>query len=215
MSAVMSLRGLMTFYEGLLSENLFINLPVNLVTDVGAENLNSIFLLKCAEQEVTIPNPTEMGKAIKAWSSINKKVFATLYDMEIQFSKTQGEKTEKITRDVSGSVQTCNEETLSQNSNSGTSGSDSTLNKIAGFNSTSLVDRSSDTITYGGKATYTETNNNNKNSDETETRKETENREVSASALDSLQFKYRHIANMNCVDMIVGMFKDEFILGVY
>ena len=213
--AIMSLQGLMIVYENLLSENLFTNMPENLVSEVGVENLNNMFLLQCAEQEVTIPNPTEMGKAVKAWSSVNRRVFTTLYDMELQIQKTRGERTEKITRDITGDRKTENREALKQESNSGTSGSDSTLNKIAGFNSTSLVDRSSDTITYGGKASYTEDNSNTRNGVENEKRKETENKETSSSDLDTINFKYRHIANMNCVELIIGMFKDEFILGVY
>lgn len=213
--AVMSLEGLMTVYNELLSENLFINLPENLVTEVGEKNINNMFLLKCAEQEVLIPNPTEMGKAVKAWSSVNKRVFSTLYDMELQIQKTRGEKTEKITRDITGDRKSENKEILNQKSDSGTSGSDSTLSKIAGFNSTSLVDRSSDTISYGGKAVYVENTDNTKNEIENEKRKETENKETSSSDIDTINFKYRNIANMNCVELIIGMFKDEFILSVY
>lgn len=156
------LQGLLAWNENLLKDNFISHLPVNMVNDIGKDNIQNYVLLKCAELEVLIPSPTEMALALNSWASVNERLFSIIYDIELAISTTEGAKTETITRDRKGKSETEDKENLKQESNSGTSGADSTAEKVAGFNSTSLVDRGSTTITYGGKASYDETNNNAK-----------------------------------------------------
>lgn len=156
------LQGLLAWNENLLKDNFISHLPVNMVNDIGKDNIQNYVLLKCAELEVLIPSPTEMALALNSWASVNERLFSIIYDIELAISTTEGAKTETITRDRKGKSETEDKENLKQESNSGTSGADSTAEKVAGFNSTSLVDKGSTTITYGGKASYDETNNNAK-----------------------------------------------------
>lgn len=156
------LQGLLAWNENLLKDNFISHLPINMVNDIGKDNIQNYVLLKCAELEVLIPSPTEMALALNSWASVNERLFSIIYDIELAISTTEGAKTETITRDRKGKSETEDKENLKQESNSGTSGTDSTAEKVAGFNSTSLVDKGSTTITYGGKASYNETNNNAK-----------------------------------------------------
>lgn len=207
------LRGLLAWNENLLKDNFISHLPVNMVNDIGKDNIQNYVLLKCAELEVLIPSPTEMALALNSWASINKRLFSIIYDIELAISTTEGVKTETITRDRKGKSTTEDNEKLTQKSESGTSGSDSTSEKVAGFNSTSLVDRGSTTITYGGKANYDEKNDNTKNSknETTETGKET--RSTGMSELEVLDFKLEK--SMSALSKITEMFKEEFFLVVY
>lgn len=207
------LRGLLAWNENLLEDNFISHLPINMVNDIGKDNIQNYVLLKCAELEVLIPSPTEMALALNSWASINERLFSIIYDIELAISTTEGVKTETITRDRKGKSTTEDEEKLTQKSESGTSGSDSTSEKVAGFNSTSLVDRGSTTITYGGKANYDEKNDNTKNSknETTETGKET--RSTGMSELEVLDFKLEK--SMSALSKITEMFKEEFFLVVY
>ena len=156
------LQGLLAWNENLLKDNFISHLPVNMVNDIGKDNIQNYVLSKRAKLEFLIPSPTEMALALNSWASVNERLFSIIYDIELAISTTEGAKTETITRDRKGKSETEDKENLKQESNSGTSGSDSTVEKVAGFNSTSLVDKGSTTITYGGKASYDETNNNRK-----------------------------------------------------
>ena len=169
------LQGLLAWNENLLKDNFISHLPVNMVNDIGKDDIQNYVLLKCAELEVFIPSPTEMALALNSWSSINERLFSIIYEIELTISTTEGAKTETITRDRKGKFTTEDKENLTQKSDSGTSGSDSTTEKVAGFNSTSLVDKGSITITYGGKANYVEKNDNTKNSKNETTEKQKTN----------------------------------------
>lgn len=207
------LRGLLAWNENLLKDNFISHLPVNMVNDIGKDDIQNYVLLKCAELEVLIPSPTEMALALNSWSSINERLFSIIYEIELTISTTEGTKTETITRDRKGKSTTEDKENLTQQSNSGTSGSDSTTEKVAGFNSASLVDRGSTTITYGGKAKYDETNNNAKNSKNETTETEKETRSTGMSELEVLDFKLEK--SMSALSKITEMFKEEFFLVVY
>lgn len=207
------LRGLLAWNENLLKDNFISHLPVNMVNDIGNDNIQNYVLLKCAELEVLIPSPTEMALALNSWASINERLFSIIYDIELAISTTEGVKTETITRDKKGKSTTEDKENLTQKSNSGTSGSDSTAEKVAGFNSTSLVDKGSTTITYGGKASYDETNNNAKNSKNETTETEKETKSTGMSELKVLDFKLEK--SMSALSKITEMFKEEFFLVVY
>lgn len=207
------LRGLLAWNENLLKDNFISHLPVNMVNDIGKDNIQNYVLLKCAELEVLIPSPTEMALALNSWASINERLFSIIYDIELAISTTEGEKTETITRDRKGKSTTEDKENLTQKSESGTSGSDSTTEKVAGFNSTSLVDRGSTTITYGGKANYDEKNDNTKNSKNETTEAEKETRSTGMSELEVLDFKLEK--SMSALSKITELFKEEFFLVVY
>lgn len=207
------LRGLLAWNENLLKDNFISHLPVNMVNDIGNDNIQNYVLLKCAELEVLIPSPTEMALALNSWASINERLFSIIYDIELTISTTEGVKTETITRDKKGQSTTEDKENLTQKSNSGTSGSDSTAEKVTGFNSTSLVDKGSTTITYGGKASYDETNNNAKNSKNETTETEKETKSTGMSELEVLDFKLEK--SMSALSKITEMFKEEFFLIVY
>lgn len=207
------LQGLLAWNENLLKDNFISHLPINMVNDIGKDNIQNYVLLKCAELEVLIPSPTEMALALNSWASVNERLFSIIYDIELAISTTEGVKTETITRDRKGKSETEDKENLKQESNSGTSGSDSTVEKVAGFNSTSLVDSGSTTITYGGKASYDETNNNAKNSKNETTETEKETRSTGMSELEVLDFKLEK--SMSALSKITEMFKEEFFLLVY
>lgn len=207
------LRGLLAWNENLLKDNFISHLPVKMVNDIGNDNIQNYVLLKCAELEVLIPSPTEMALALNSWASINERLFSIIYDIELTISTTEGTKTETITRDKKGKSTTKDKENLTQKSNSRTSGSDSTTEKVAGFNSTSLVDKGSTTITYGGKASYNETNNNTKNSKNETTETEKETKSTGMSELEVLDFKLEK--SMSALSKITEMFKEEFLLIVY
>lgn len=147
------LQGLLAWNENLLKDNFINHLPVNMVNDIGKDDIQNYVLLKCAELEVLIPSPTEMALALNSWSSINERLFSTIYNIELAISTTEGAKTETITRDRKGKSTTEDKEDSNQKSNSGTSGSDSTAEKIAGFNSTSLVDRGAQPLLMEEKQT--------------------------------------------------------------
>lgn len=207
------LRGLLAWNENLLKDNFISHLPVNMINDLGNDNIQNYVLLKCAELEVLIPSPTEMALALNSWASINERLFSIIYDIELTISTTEGVKTETITRDRKGKSATKDREHLTQKSNSGTSGSDSTTEKVAGFNSTSLVDRGSTTITYGGKANYDEKNSNTRSSRNETTETEKETKSTGMSELEVLDFKLEK--SMSALSKITEMFKEEFFLIVY
>lgn len=207
------LQGLIAWNENLLKDNFISHLPVNMVNDIGKDNIQNYVLLKCAELEVLIPSPTEMALALNSWASINERLFSIIYDIELAISTTEGVKTETITRDRKGKFATEDIENLTQESNSGTSGSDSTAEKVAGFNSTSLVDKGSATVTYGGRANYYERNNNAKNSKNETTESEKETKSTGMPELEVLDFKLKK--SMSALSKITEMFKEEFFLVVY
>lgn len=207
------LQGLLAWNENLLKDNFISHLPVNMVNDIGKDNIQNYVLLKCAELEVLIPSPTEMALALNSWASMNERLFSIIYDIELAISTTEGTKTETITRDRKGKSETEDKENLKQESNSGTSGEDSTAEKVAGFNSTSLVDKGNATITYGGKASYDETNNNTKNSTNETTETEKETKSTGMSELEVLDFKLEK--SMSALSKITELFKEEFFLLVY
>lgn len=207
------LQGLLAWNENLLKDNFISHLPINMVNDIGKDNIQNYVLLKCAELEVLIPSPTEMALALNSWASVNERLFSIIYDIELAISTTEGAKTETITRDRKGKSETEDKENLKQESNSGTSGADSTAEKVSGFNSTSLVDKGSTTITYGGKASYDETNNNAKNSKNETTETEKETRSTGMSELEVLDFKLEK--SMSALSKITELFKEEFFLLVY
>lgn len=207
------LQGLLAWNENLLKDNFISHLPINMVNDIGKDNIQNYVLLKCAELEVLIPSPTEMALALNSWASVNERLFSIIYDIELAISTTEGAKTETITRDRKGKSETEDKENLKQESNGGTSGADSTTEKVAGFNSTSLVDKGSTTITYGGKTSYDETNNNVKNSKNETTETEKETRSAGMSELEVLDFKLEK--SMSALSKITELFKEEFFLLVY
>lgn len=207
------LQGLLAWNENLLKDNFISHLPINMVNDIGKDNIQNYVLLKCAELEVLMPSPTEMALALNSWASVNERLFSIIYDIELAISTTEGVKTETITRDRKGKSETEDKENLKQESNSGTSGADSTAEKVTGFNSTSLVDKGSTTITYGGKASYDETNNNAKNSKNETTETEKETRSTGVSELEVMDFKLEK--SMSALSKITELFKEEFFLLVY
>lgn len=215
MSATIDLRGLMSWDNKLLSRNLYTHLPPQLVEDLGNDKIDNYFLLRCAEIEMLIPNPEEMALAIDSWGSVNERVFSTLYEIEKEMSVTRGGRIEKITRnnnrDTSGEVT----EKLKQDSNSSTGGTDTTVQKVAGFNSTDMVDSRSDSIRYGGTAEYSENNDNSRKNKENRQENETEKREIGVNSIDTLDYMRRNKMNMSCLYMIMEMFKEEFCLLVY
>ena len=214
-SATMDLRGLMAWDSNLLSKNLYTHLPSQLVEDLGNDKIDDYFLLRCAEIEILIPDPKEMALAVDSWGSVNERVFSTLYEIEKEMSITRGGRIEKITRDNNRDTSSEATEKLKQTSNSSTGGTDTTVQKVAGFNSVALVDSHSDSIKYGGTAEYSENNDNSKKNKENRQENETEKREIGVNSIDTLDYMQRNKMNMSCLYMIVEMFKEEFCLLVY
>lgn len=90
------LQGLLAWNENLLKDNFISHLPVNMVNDIGKDNIQNYVLLKCAELEILIPSPTEMALALNSWASVNERLFSIIYDIELAISTTEGAKQRRL-----------------------------------------------------------------------------------------------------------------------
>lgn len=202
MSALtISLMGLMTFNETLLTDNLHVP------SGIDVKTVADFILYDCAELEVYISNPDVLGDAISKWSNVMLPYWENVYKTEKEMkeiSATAG-KTETYTRD---NTRTPNLVVNSQINNA-LNDNETYVKSVAGFNS--------DTTNVAERNTSNSETSTDTNSDTTTTGNEKINEKITRTYTDGVQglkawaeLKYANTMMKICED-----FKERFCLLVY
>lgn len=176
-------------------------LPEGIDKDTVVDNI----VIECGELEVLFADPEFMKQAITSWSKSIVNVWERLnktylLDTDSPWDTDVNTHREDIVTDG----------TNSRNSTSGTSGSDTTTQKVAGFNSEVLVNSKEDTINYGATVTGDESSEARQ-----ETAKTGNSENVMKRNSADVIRKVRENRKFNIYDVIVTDFKERFCLLVY
>lgn len=207
MSGILTIQGLLVAEPDLLKNNLYPWIPEEMRNGYPYEDFEVFVLHNVWELEVLYPEPESFGKAVNAWGKVQAPVWEAIRSRKLEAVNIVGG---KETRDRK--FETARNNEGSGNGSSSTSGSDTTETDISAFNTTGYVPKDKQTVTYGGKVT------NNNSSKATMGGNDTEHEEINRGteeAFDTEMKKMKMIIDMNVMEMIVTMFKEEFFLMVY
>lgn len=183
--------------------NLFdmLRVPDNVDKDTVVDNI----IMECGELELLFTDPVFMKHAIDSWSKSMINVWTRLNDTYELDTDTPWD-TDTDIYSENGMLNG----TDSRTSISETSGSDSTNQKVAGFNSEVLIDKQSDTINYGATVTGNDSTTTRHSTEKSGTHEITRKRD----SADMIK-KVRENRKFNIYDVIVNDFKERFCLLVY
>ena len=200
-----TLRGLLTFDENLLKDN------IQLPQKIDKNSFCDFLLYECAELEPLITDPTVFADALKKWSTFQLPMWNYYYNLESrqkEINPLTGEnRTYKrdYTRTPNLTTENTTEETI--DTNYGTTDE----KKNAGFNSASPITSSINVISNNG----VQGTNNTSNVTEKGTDKIAENiTEEKTRDADSF-IKWTEMKYLNTAYKIVSDFKERFCLLIY
>lgn len=201
----MTLRGLLTFDENLLKDN------IQLPQEIDRNSFCDFLLFECDELEVLIANPAVFADALKKWSTFQLPMWEYYYKIESrqkEINPLTGESktyTRDYTRTPNLTTKNITEETIDTNYGS------TDTKKNAGFNSASPITSTINTVDDRG----VQGTNNTKNITETGNDKITEKiKEEKTKDADSL-IKWIEMKYLNTANKIVSDFKERFCLLIY
>jgi hypothetical protein len=201
----MTLRGLLTFDENLLKDN------IQLPSEIDKNLFCDFLLYECDELEVLIANPAVFADALKKWSTFQLPMWEYYYKIESrqkEINPLTGESktyTRDYTRTPNLTTKNITEETIDTNYGS------TDTKKNAGFNSASPITSTINTVDDRG----VQGTNNTKNITETGNDKITEKiKEEKTKDADSL-IKWIEMKYLNTANKIVSDFKERFCLLIY
>lgn len=201
----MTLRGLLTFDENILKDN------IQLPTEIDKNSFCDFLLYECDELEILITNPTVFADALKKWSAFQLPMWNYYYTIESRqkdINPLKGEsKTYKrdYTRTPNLVTENITEETIDTNYGV------TDTKKNAGFNNSNPITSSINTIDNSG----VQGTNNKNNITEKGNDKITESiAEEKTKDADSL-IKWIEMKYLNTANKIVSDFKERFCLLIY
>lgn len=201
----MTLRGLLTFDENLLKDN------IQLPSEIDKNSFCDFLLYECDELEILITDPTVFADALKKWSTFQLPMWEYYYKIESrqkEINPLTGESktyTRDYTRTPNLTTKNITEETIDTNYGS------TDTKKNAGFNSASPITSTINTVDDRG----VQGTNNTKNITETGNDKITEKiKEEKTKDADSL-IKWIEMKYLNTANKIVSDFKERFCLLIY
>ena len=202
MSALtISLMGLMTFNETLLTDNLHVP------SGIDVKTVADFIVYDCAELEVYISNPDVLGDAISKWSNVMLPYWENVYKTEKEMKEisTTAGKTETYTRDNTRTPDLV----VSSQINNALNDNETYVKAVAGFNSdaTNVAERNT-----SNSETSTDTN-----SDTTTTGNEKINEKITRTYTDGIQGlkAWAELEYANTMMKICEDFKERFCLLVY
>lgn len=202
MSALtISLMGLMTWNETLLTDNLHVP------SGIDVKTVADFIVYDCAELEVYISNPYVLGDAISKWSNVMLPYWENVYKTEKEMKEisTTAGKTETYTRDNTRTPDLV----VSSQINNALNDNETYVKAVAGFNSntTNVAERNT-----SNSETSTDTN-----SDTTTTGNEKINEKITRTYTDGVQGlkAWAELEYANTMMKICEDFKERFCLLVY
>lgn len=207
MESILTLRGLLLYSPNLLKDNLYPHVPEEMREGYPYEDFETLVIHKTRELEVIYPDPDSFGQALNSWGKICAPIWEAIRARKLEAVNIVGG---KETRDRT--FETNRDNKTEVNDSSSTSGSDNTENQVSAFNINGYVPKDKQTVTYGGKVSNTGKSTGNVNGNDTE---HEEINRGTEEAFDTEMKKMRMIIEMNVMDMIISMFKEEFFLMVY
>lgn len=201
----MTLRGLLTFDENLLKDN------IQLPSEIDKNSFCDFLLYECDELEILITDPTVFADALKKWSTFQLPMWNYYYTIESRQKDTDPLKGESKTykRDYTRTpnlvTENITEETIDTNYGV------TDTKKNAGFNNSNPITSSINTIDNSG----VQGTNNKNNITEKGNDKITESiAEEKTKDADSL-IKWIEMKYLNTANKIVSDFKERFCLLIY
>ena len=209
-SAMLSILGLYlydkTLFDGLQLPTARTDTVTGVTTEaVDKDVLVDNLLLQLAELEVIYPDTDVMKEAIARWSATRikewDKLNLTLY---LEWNPLYNyDRTEEWTDGEEGS-----------GSDAGSvegSGTNTSIESVAGFNSTTLVDNSKTTVIGNSTQSTSSNNSYNKNA----THSGTVKGNIGVTTSDQMVAQFRETVKFNIYDVIIDEFKQRFCLMVY
>ena len=209
-SAMLSILGLYlydkTLFDGLQLPTARTDSVTGVTTEaVDKDVLVDNLLLQLAELEVIYPDTDVMKEAIARWSATRikewDKLNLTLY---LEWNPLYNyDRTEEWTDGEEGS-----------GSDAGSvegSGTNTSTESVAGFNSTTLVDNSKTTVIGNSTQSTSSNNSYNKNA----THSGTVKGNIGVTTSDQMVAQFRETVKFNIYDVIIDEFKQRFCLMVY
>lgn len=198
MSMLITITSLLAWDNSLFD---VLKVPEGINRDTVVDNI----VMECGELELLFADADFMKRAISSWSNSMINVWSRLNDT-YELDTDSPWDTDTDIYSENGML----DGTDTRNSTSKTSGSDTTSQKVAGFNSEVLVDRQSDTINYGATVTGNDSTTMRHNTEKSGTHEITRKRD-SADVIK----KVRENRRFNIYEVIVNDFKERFCLLVY
>lgn len=207
MSGILTLKGLLIYSPDLLKDNLYKWIPNEMQEGYSYEEFEVLILHNVGGMEVLYPEPECFGDAVNAWARVLSPVWEAIRTRKLEAMGITGG--QEVRNRKFGTERT---DTINGTTGSKTSGSDETDMDVSAFNIDGYVPKDRQTVKYGGNVTNTEnTTNTTKGSN-------TEEETVTRGTKDAIEIeieKMKIILNMNVMEMIVTMFKEQFFLSVY
>ena len=202
MSALtISLMGLMTWNETLLTDNLHVP------SGIDVKTVADFIVYDCAELEVYISNPDVLGDAISKWSNVMLPYWENVYKTEKEMKEisTTAGKTETYTRDNTRTPDLV----VSSQINNALNDNETYVKAVAGFNS--------DTTNVAERNTSNSETSTDTNSDTTTTGNEKINEKITRNYTDGVQGlkAWAELEYANTMMKICEDFKERFCLLVY
>lgn len=202
MSALtVSLIGLMTWNETLLTDNLHVPLGIDVKT------VADFIVYDCAELEVYISNPDVLGDAISKWSNVMLPYWENVYKTEKEMKEisTTAGKTETYTRENTRTP----ELVVSSQINNTLNDNETYVKAMAGFNS--------DTPNVAERNTSNSETSHDTNSDTTTSGNEKINEKITRNYTDGVQGlkAWAELEYTNTMMKICEDFKERFCLLIY
>lgn len=210
MSAFLSVQGLLFNNPDIIQNNLVPFLPMGMIDNTfTGEDFENILVQRCWEMEVLYPDPDSFASLLHSWGAMYQKAWQKMYDAQEKINTV--EMGEVYTEDYHNNRS--EENTTKGNNSSTTGGSDSTENKVAGFNSDGYVNQSESITSYGGTATYKVDESENKSGNSSGGR--TYNKIDGKNAVEIEQTRYDVAVRQEVAAFIVDQFAEMFCLMVY
>lgn len=202
MSALtVSLIGLMTWNETLLTDNLHVPLGIDVKT------VADFIVYDCAELEVYISNPDVLGDAISKWSNVMLPYWENVYKTEKEMKEisTTAGKTETYTRENTRTP----ELVVSSQINNTLNDNETYVKAMAGFNS--------NTPNVAERNTSNSETSHDTNSDTTTSGNEKINEKITRTYTDGVQGlkAWAELEYANTMMKICEDFKERFCLLIY
>ena len=202
MSALtISLMGLMTWNETLLTDNLHVP------SGIDVKTVADFIVYDCAELEVYISNPDVLGDAISKWSNVMLPYWENVYKTEKEMKEisTTAGKTETYTRDNTRTPDLV----VNSQINNALNDNETYVKAVAGFNS--------DTANVAERNTSNSETSTDTYSDTTTTGNEKINEKITRTYTDGVQGlkAWAELEYANTMMKICEDFKERFCLLVY
>lgn len=202
MSALtVSLMGLMTWNETLLTDNLHVP------SGIDVKTVADFIVYDCAELEVYISNPDVLGDAISKWSNVMLPYWENVYKTEKEMKEigTTAGKTETYNRENTRTPDLV----VSSQINNTLNDNETYVKAVAGFNS--------DTANIAERNTSNSETSGDTNSDTTTTGNEKINEKITRTYTDGVQGlkAWTELKYANTMIKICEDFKERFCLLIY